>query len=68
MKRSPLGSFEVRAFAAQGLGDQEALGRRVVQAGRVELVEFQVADPAAGAPGHGDAVDRWRRPGCWWQR
>ena len=26
------------------------------QAGRVELVELQVGDPAAGAPGHGDAV------------
>ena len=29
---------------------------RVVQAGRVELDELHVRHPAAGAPGHGDAV------------
>jgi hypothetical protein len=44
------------ALAAQGLGDQEGLGVRVVQAGRVELDELHVRHPAAGAPGHGDAV------------
>ena len=51
-----IGQAEQGAFAAQCLGDEETLGLRVVQAGRVELVELQVADPAAGAPGHGDAV------------
>jgi hypothetical protein len=44
------------AFAAQGLGDQEGLGVRVVQAGRVELDELHVRHPAAGAPGHRHAV------------
>ena len=51
-----IGQPEQRALATQRLGDQEILGLRVVQAGRMELVEFQVADPATGAPGHGDAV------------
>ncbi|MNV95733.1 hypothetical protein D3C71_1906590 [compost metagenome] len=53
-----VGQLEQAAFAAHRLGDQEVLRLRVVQAGRVELVELQVADPAAGAPGHGDAVAR----------
>src|SRR5450830_1617513 len=48
--------FQVCTFAAQGFGDQETFGLRVVQAGGVELVEFQVGHPAARAPGHGDAV------------
>ncbi len=39
--------LQVCAFTAQGLGDQEALGLRVIQAGRVELVEFQVRHSAA---------------------
>src|SRR5690606_23521938 len=55
-KALAVGQLEVRPFAAQGLGDQETLGLRVVEAGRVELVELQVADPATGTPGHGDAV------------
>ena len=60
MKRVP-GSpgprqLELRTFAAQRLGDEEAALLRVVQAGRVELDELHVADAAAGAPGHGDAV------------
>ena len=50
------GQQQVRALAAQGLGDQKAALLRVVQAGRMELDEFHVADPAAGAPGHRDAV------------
>ena len=54
----PVGPRQVqgRALAAQRLGDQEAALLRVVQAGRVELDELHVADPAAGAPGHRDAV------------
>jgi hypothetical protein len=48
--------LEVPALAAQRLGDQEAALLRVVQAGRVELDELHVADAAAGAPGHRDAV------------
>jgi hypothetical protein len=53
---SMFGSSRMRALAAQRLGDQEAALLRVVQAGRVELDELHVADPAAGAPGHRDAV------------
>jgi hypothetical protein len=45
-----------RALAAHRLGDQERLGVRVIQAGGMKLHEFQVGDPATGAPGHGDAV------------
>ncbi|MNO99135.1 hypothetical protein D3C76_909000 [compost metagenome] len=51
-----IGQLEVRTLAAQGFSDQEALGLRVVQAGGVELVEFQVRHPTARAPGHGDAI------------
>jgi hypothetical protein len=47
---------QVRALAAQRLGDQETAFLRVVQAGRVELDELHVADAAAGTPGHRDAV------------
>ena len=36
--------------------DQEGLGVRVVQAGRVELDELHVRHAAAGAPCHRDAV------------
>ena len=56
MKRAPSGSFSSAAFAAHRLGDQEGLGMRVVQAGRVELDELHVRDAAAGAPRHRDAV------------
>ncbi|CAI8894767.1 hypothetical protein EMIT0194MI4_30490 [Pseudomonas sp. IT-194MI4] len=48
--------LQVSAFAAQGFGDQETLGLRVIKAGRVELVELQVRHPAARTPGHGDAI------------
>ena len=62
MKRVPPGSRpqarqrEQCALAAHGLGDQEAAFLRVVQARRVELDELHVADAAAGAPRHRDAV------------
>ena len=55
---SPVPQPQETAFAAHCFGDQERLGIRVVQAGGVELDELHVLDPAAGAPGHGDAVAR----------
>ncbi|MOA10996.1 hypothetical protein D3C78_1309100 [compost metagenome] len=42
-----VGQLEVGTLAAQGFGDQEALGLRVIQAGGVKLVELQVRHPAA---------------------
>ena len=51
-----LGVGEDPALAAHRLGDQEILDLEIVEAGRVELHEFHVADAAAGAPRHGDAV------------
>ncbi len=51
-----VGQLEVRAFTAQRFGDQKALGLRVIQAGRVELIELKVCHPATGAPGHRNAV------------
>ena len=51
-----VGQAQHGALAAQCLGDQEGLGFGMIQAGGVELVEFHVADPAAGSPAHGDAV------------
>ena len=51
-----VGQQQDAAFAAHRFGDQEGFGVRVVQAGRVELDEFHVGHPAAGAPGHRDAV------------
>ena len=50
------GQAQQTALAAQGLGDEEALRVRMEQAGRMELVELHVRDPASGPPGHGDAV------------
>ena len=50
------GQQQVPTFAANGLGDQKTFGLGVVQAGGVELHEFHVGHPAAGPPGHGDAV------------
>jgi hypothetical protein len=52
------GDLQVSAFAAHRLGDQEVLDVAVIEAGRVELHEFHVRDPAPGAPGHGDAIAR----------
>jgi hypothetical protein len=51
-----VGQQQAAAFAADRLGDQKALRLGVVQAGGVELHEFHVRHPAAGAPRHGDAV------------
>ena len=51
-----VGQAQDAAFAAHRLGDQERLGVRVIEAGRMELDELHVGDAAAGAPGHGDAV------------
>ena len=51
-----VGEQQLAALATHGFRDQGGLGARVVQAGRMELHEFHVSDPAAGAPGHGDAV------------
>ena len=51
-----VGQLEQAAFAAHRFGDEEGLGMGVVEAGGVELDEFHVGDPAAGAPAHGDAV------------
>ena len=51
-----VGQFQLAAFAARRFGDQEIAHFGVKQAGWVELVEFHVGNPAAGAPGHGDAV------------
>ncbi len=51
-----VGQQQAAALAANRLGDQKALRLGVVQAGGVELHEFHVRHPAAGAPRHGDAV------------
>ncbi len=48
--------FQHAALAANRLGDQERFGLGMVQAGGVELVEFHVGHPAAGPPGHGNAI------------
>ncbi len=44
------------ALATHRLADQERPRPGMEQAGGVKLIEFQVGDPAAGPPGHGDAV------------
>ena len=51
-----LGMLQDPALAAHRLGDQEILDLQIVQAGRVELHEFHVADAAPGAPRHRDPV------------
>ncbi len=51
-----IGQQQTPALATHRLGNQEVLGLRVVQAGRVELDELHVLHPAAGPPGGGDAV------------
>jgi hypothetical protein len=45
-------------LTAHGLGDEKALGARVIEAGGVELVELEIGHAASGAPGHGDAIAR----------
>ncbi len=52
------GMLEDSALAAHRLGDQEILDLQMVQARRVELHEFHVADACAGAPRHRDPVPR----------
>ena len=49
IKRVPSGSISRPPSPAHGLGDQEVLDVRVVQAGRVELDELHVRHPAARA-------------------
>ena len=43
-------------FAPYRFGNQERLGVRMVQTGRVELVELHVANTTACTPGHGNAI------------
>ena len=58
MKAWPAAVDEDGPLAPERLGDEEILGRRVIEAGGVELDEFHVADPGPGPVGHGDAVPR----------
>src|SRR5690606_8452963 len=51
-----VGKAQSTTFASDCLSDQEVFGLGVVEASRVELVEFHVGDPTAGPPGHGDAI------------
>jgi hypothetical protein len=51
-----VGQAQQAAFAAQGFGNQEGLGVRMVEAGRVELDELHVGHAAAGAPRDRHAV------------
>ena len=51
-----VGVDQPAALAAHRLGDQEILDLQIVEAGRVELHELHVGDPAARPPRHGDAV------------
>ncbi len=51
-----VGQAQDPAFAADGLGNEEGFGLRMIEAGGMELVELHVGHAAAGAPGHGDAV------------
>jgi hypothetical protein len=48
--------LQLPALAAHRLGDQEVLDLEVVEAGRVELHELHIRNPAARAPCHCDAV------------
>ena len=52
----PVDRREDAALAADRLADEEALGLRVVEAGRVELEELHARDRRAGAESHRDAV------------
>ncbi|EXI69489.1 MAG: hypothetical protein AW07_04232 [Candidatus Accumulibacter sp. SK-11] len=51
-----VGQQQPAALAADRLRYQEGLGLRVVEAGRMELDELHVRNPAAGAPRHRNAV------------
>ena len=55
-KALAVGQQQFAAFTAYRFGNQERFGLRVVQAGGVELVEFHIGHPAAGTPGHGNAI------------
>ena len=48
------GVLQDPALAAYRLGDQEVLDLEIVEAGRVELHELHVGDPAARPPRHRD--------------
>src|SRR3954452_1321231 len=50
-----------RALAPQGLREQRARHRRMVQRSGMELHELEVGDRRPGAHGHGDAVARGER-------
>ncbi len=56
MKRVPSGSSRRPPSPRTASLIRKDLASRVVQAGRVELDELHVRDPAARAPGHRDAV------------
>ena len=49
-------AFQQRALAAQRFRQQEVARLRMVQRGWVELIKFEVGDPAAGTPGHRDTI------------
>ncbi|MNH37756.1 hypothetical protein D3C79_987030 [compost metagenome] len=51
-----IGPAQIGTFATQRLGQQKVGVVRMEQAGGVELVELQIRHPAAGPPGHGDAI------------
>ena len=57
-ERLAVGMDQLRALAAQGLGDQKGFCPRVIQTGRVKLDKFHIGDAAARAPGHGNPVAR----------
>ena len=59
-ERTPLPVHQHRALAPHGLGDEEALGVRMVKAGGMELDELHVLDLRPGAPRERDAVARRR--------
>ena len=50
------GQFQQCALATQCLADQERFRVGVIQASRMELNEFHIGNPAAGARCHGDTV------------
>ncbi len=52
----PVGEGQRGAFSPQCLGHEKRSAVCVVKAGRMELVELHVGDPAAGAPCGGNAV------------
>ena len=53
-----MGIFQDTTLPAHGLGDQEGLALRVVEAGRMELHELHVRNRRPRAPRHGDPVAR----------